>query len=278
MGTLFVVSTPIGNLDDLTRRAESTLHRVSRVLAEDTRRTRILMNHIGAVTRVVSLHAHNEAARIPRVLEWLAAGEDLALVSDAGTPLLSDPGQRVVRASIDAGHEVVPIPGASAVLAALVASGLPAGAFAFLGFPARKGKDRARALARVGNAGESTILYEAPGRLSALLEDLVEVCGDARRVAVGREITKLHEEFFRGTLAAAVLHFRDRKVRGEVTLVVEPTCEQQDEEDASEGIELARTLLAAGQRPSEVARELSSRLGLPRNLAYSLVHDRGAEE
>ena len=180
MGTLYVVSTPIGNLDDLTRRAEATLSRVSRVLAEDTRRTRILLNHIGAKARAVSVHAHNEAERIPRILGWLAAGEDLALVSDAGTPLLSDPGQRVVRACLDEGHPVVPIPGASAALAALVVSGLAGDAFVFLGFPARKGKERKHLLARVAASSEPAILYESPGRIGALLEELIPLCGRDR--------------------------------------------------------------------------------------------------
>jgi len=180
LGTLYVVSTPIGNLGDLSPRAEETLRVVSRILAEDTRRSRILAERAGSSARLVSLHEHNERERTGAVLSWLADREDLALVSDAGTPLVSDPGAKLVAAVLEAGHRVVPVPGPSAVIAALVASGLPSERFAFLGFPERKGRARQQLLRRVAESAESVVLFESPQRLAALLRALMEVCGPDR--------------------------------------------------------------------------------------------------
>lgn len=275
MSTLYLVSTPIGNLDDLTVRAARVLRDADRILAEDTRRTRILADHVGAEAPLVSLHAHNEAERTRAVLGWLDAGEELALVSDAGTPLVSDPGGRVVNAVAAAGHRVIPIPGPSAVLAALVASGLPVETFAFLGFPPRKGKDRSALLDRVATSTEAVILFESPNRLTRLLEELVERCGEERQVAVAREITKVHEEFVRGTLSEALRYYEEHPPRGEVTVVVgrgdnAPVDPGVLEEDARA---LARDLLEEGGRPSGVAREVARRLDLPRNTAYRIVHE-----
>lgn len=273
MATLFLVSTPIGNLGDLTPRAGETLGQVSRVLAEDTRRTRKLLTHLGLSKPLVSLHAHNEASREETVLGWLDAGEDLAVVSDAGTPLVSDPGERLVEAVLGRGHQVVPIPGPSAILAALVASGLPSQPFTFLGFLPRKGKDRARVLERVSFAQETTILFEAPDRLVTLLEALEEMAGSLRRGVVARELTKIHEEFVRGSLEELVRHFRERPPRGEITLVLEPAPEIQgaDEIDRAAAGALATALLGEGMSPSRAAKELARRLGLSRNQAYQVV-------
>jgi len=275
VATLFIVSTPIGNLGDLSPRAADTLRAVDRILAEDTRRTRVLADHAGSTRPLVSLHAHNEAERVERVLEWLGAGEDLALVSDAGTPLVSDPGARLVRAVVDAGHTVVPVPGPSAALAALVASGLPSHGFTFLGFPERKGRERTRLLQRVAGAEETVILFESPQRLVRLLEDLADACGPHRQVSVAREVTKLHEEFVRGTLEEACGYYRQHPPRGEVSLVVGPA-----EDGASPGVDLeeearvlARELLEEGRKASVVAREVARRLALPRNTAYRIVHE-----
>lgn len=275
MATLYIVSTPIGNLGDLSPRAAETLRAAHRVLAEDTRRTRVLTDHAGSRAPLVSLHAHNEAERIKLVLEWLDGGETLALVSDAGTPLVSDPGGRLVSAVAEAGHTVTPIPGPSAVLAALVGSGLPGDRFLFLGFPGRKGKDRTQLLERVSASGESVVLFEAPGRLVRLLEDLGVACGGERPVAVARELTKLHEEFFRGTLSEAADYYRQHPPRGEVSLVVGPAPEGAIDasELEAEAREMARALLSEGGRPSGVARELARRLDLPRNTAYRIVQE-----
>ncbi len=274
MATLYLVSTPIGNLGDLSPRAAETLTSVHRILAEDTRRTRILTQHVSSRVPLVSVHAHNERERVAQVLAWLDAGEDLALVSDAGTPLVSDPGARVVIAVAEGGHRVVPIPGPSAPIAALVASGLPSDRFTFLGFPPRKGKARGALLRRIARAEESVILFESPQRLVALLDDLSPECGAERRVAVARELTKLHEEVQRGTLAEVARYYRDKPPKGEVTVVVGPAPDgllEGDEEEAATS--LAIELLQGGMKPSEAAREVSNRIGLARNDAYRIVHD-----
>lgn len=273
MGTLYLVATPIGNLEDISRRAARVLGEVARVLAEDTRRTAVLLEHLGVRTPLVSLHEHNEAGRSVEAVGWLDAGEDLALVSDAGTPLVSDPGARLVRAAAAAGHAVVPLPGPSAVLAALIASGLPAETFAFLGFPPRRGEERTRLLDRVAGSEETVILFESPERLGTLLADLGEACGEERRVAVARELTKVHEEIVRGTLAEASRYYEEHPPRGEVTVVIEP---QQaggvpDAVDEAAARTLARALVDEGLRPSHAAREVARRLGIPRNLAYEIV-------
>lgn len=274
MATLYLVSTPIGHLGDLSPRAADTLRSVDRILAEDTRRTRILANHAEARAPLVSLHAHNERARVARILGWLEAGESLALVSDAGTPLVSDPGGRVVAAVAERGFDVVPIPGPSAVLAALVSSGLPTDRFVFLGFPERKGKGRRALLDRVASSEESVVLFESPRRLVALLEALVEACGPERRVSVARELTKIHEEIRRGTLVEVAAYYRERPPKGEVTLVV--AAGEQDALAAdreAEAVSLAEELIGEGMKPSAAARELANRLRVARNDAYRIVHD-----
>lgn len=270
MATLYLVSTPIGNLSDLSGRAATTLGKVDRVFAEDTRRTRRLLQHLGLDTPVTSLHQHNEAARTAQVVEFLESGRDVAVVTDAGTPLVSDPGARAVDGVLRAGHQVVPIPGPSAVLAALVGSGLPADCFAFLGFVPRKGKERRGMLERVARSQETTILFEAANRLVRLLTDLERECGSSRRVAVAREITKLHEEFVRGTLAEACAYYEEHPPRGEITLVVDRSPRREVGEAAAR--EFAARLLAEGMSPSEVVRQLTAQLGVRRNRSYQIVH------
>lgn len=271
MSTLYVVSTPIGNLDDLTPRAAAALAGADRVLAEDTRRTSILLRHIGARTPMVALHEHNEASRVARVTQWLDAGETLALVSDAGTPLVSDPGSRLVGAVVEAGHAVVPVPGASAVLAALVASALPADRFAFLGFMPRKGGDRAATLGRIADSAETTVVFESPERLETLLVDLAARCGEGRPAAVARELTKVHETVRRGTLAELLGYYQVEPARGEVTVVVSPAPPVTDDDRLGEARSEARRLLDEGTKPSRAAREVARRTGLSRNRAYELV-------
>jgi 16S rRNA (cytidine1402-2'-O)-methyltransferase len=274
LATLYLVSTPIGNLGDLSQRAIDTLRGVSRVLAEDTRRSRVLVDRAGAKVPLVSLHAHNERERTARILAWLDQGEDLALVSDAGTPLVSDPGARVVSAVLQAGHDVVPIPGPSAVLAALVASGLPSERFAFLGFPERKGAARRALLDRVALAAETVVLFESPNRLVSLLDDLASPCGPGREVAVARELTKVHEEVVRGTLAEVAAYYREHPPKGEVTVVVASAATGVDAGDLEEAARsLAAELLAEGMKPSEVAKEMAMRLDVARNEAYRIVQE-----
>ncbi len=275
VATLYLVSTPIGNLGDLSSRAADVLGSVSRILAEDTRRTRILAQHVGTRAQLVSLHQHNEAERTGEILAWLGAGEDLALVTDAGTPLVSDPGARLVDAVAAAGHQVVPVPGPSAMLAALVASGLPTDTFTFLGFPERKGQERTRLLERIARSPETVILFESPQRLHGLLRDLETTCGSRRRVAVARELTKVHEEFVRGTLAEAAGYYEEHPPKGEVTVVVGPvdpdSADDGPDEDAARA--LARSLIDGGLKPSAAAKEVARALGIPRNSAYRIVQD-----
>jgi 16S rRNA (cytidine1402-2'-O)-methyltransferase len=277
MGRLYIVSTPIGNLGDITYRAVEVLGQVSRVLAEDTRRTAVLFRRYGIETPLVSAHAHNEAARAQLLLSWLDAGEEIALVSDAGTPLLSDPGHRLVRAALDGGHAVEPVPGASALLAALVASGMDPAGFTFVGFPPRSGGARTRVLDGAAAAASATVFYEAPSRLARLLADLHDAAGAERPVVVAREVTKLHEEFFRGTMAEALTFYEDRNVRGEIVVILGPAGEAAAAVDEADAAVIARELVAAGLSPTAVARELTRRLGIPRRQTYPIARSAAAE-
>jgi 16S rRNA (cytidine1402-2'-O)-methyltransferase len=277
MASLYIVSTPIGNLGDMTHRAIDTLGAVQRVLAEDTRRTGILLKHYGISTPLVSAHEHNEAARVAQILAWMAAGESLAIVSDAGTPLLSDPGARIVQAVIAAGHDVVPIPGASALLAALVASGIAPEPFTFFGFLERSGRERKERLAEIAAHRHTVVIYEAPGRVAKLLEDLLQVCGDERRVAVGREITKLHETFVRGTLREAHAYYEDQQVRGEVVVVLEGAVAEEPGDLDEQAFAMARELLAAGASKRDAAKQIAQTLSLARNRAYEIAQNASAE-
>jgi len=273
MGTLHVVATPIGNLEDITLRALRVLAEASLVFAEDTRRTRILLDHHRITVRTQSLNTQNERARIDVALKRLDADESIALVSDAGTPLVSDPGGRLVEAVVGAGHTVVSVPGASAPLAALCASGLRAQPFTFVGFLPRKAGARRQRLAELAPRHETLVIFESPRRVAKTLAELVETHGAERRACVARELTKLHEEIARGTLSELAARFSEG-ARGEVTLVVEGT-----EEGASRAVGSAMSeealdreigdRLAAGQRPKEIAAALAPRCGLPRREVYA---------
>ncbi len=220
-GRLFVVATPIGNLEDITLRALRVLREARVIAAEDTRRTAKLLAHAGIDTPMVSLHAHNEEARLPSMLERLRAGESVALVTDAGTPLLSDPGDQLIRAALDEGLAVEPIPGASAVLAALTMSGTPASQFTFLGFPPVKQGPRRRWCEEAAAYHHPVVFFEAPHRIRQTLEMLVETAGASRRVAVCREITKMHEELIRGPLGEVVGRPAILEPLGEFTCILE---------------------------------------------------------
>ncbi|HKU60290.1 MAG TPA: 16S rRNA (cytidine(1402)-2'-O)-methyltransferase [Gemmatimonadales bacterium] len=271
-GTLYVVATPLGNLGDLSPRAADLLRRVSVVAAEDTRRTRGLLSHLGASPTVLSFHAHSNERRLETVLEILRDGRDVALVSDAGTPGVSDPGADLVEAARAGGLAVVPIPGASAVATALSASGFPADRYLFLGFVPRKGGERARLLARAAGEEWSVVLFEAPTRLGALLQDLARLAGPERRATVARELTKLHEEFRSGTLAELADYYSEQDPRGEITVVLGGTGAPAPAEDRTEeAAEHAAELLAEGVSRREVARRLTESHGLSRNDAYRLV-------
>jgi 16S rRNA (cytidine1402-2'-O)-methyltransferase len=276
VASLFIVSTPIGNLGDITYRAVEVLKAADVILAEDTRRSGVLLRHYGIGGRLVSAHEHNEKSRAGTVVEMLREGRDVALITDAGTPLLSDPGARIVREVVDAGFEVVPIPGASALLAALVASGIPSERFAFYGFIPRKGGRRTELLEEIAALPYAAVLYESPNRTAELLRDLAGAAGAERRVAVGRELTKMHEEFFRGTAEEAAARFEEREVRGEIVVVVEgrpEDAETEAETDALAARSIAQALMAQGMSPSAVAKELRRRLGIARNAAYELAQE-----
>ena len=276
MAALYVVSTPIGNLGDITRRAVEVLGACDVVLAEDTRRTGILLKLLGIHSKLISAHEHNEASRSALVVEILGEGRDVALVTDAGTPLLSDPGARIVREVVDAGYDVVPIPGASALLAALVASGIEAGTFTFLGFPPRKGGSREEMMEEIAASPRAVVLYESPNRVGKLMADLAAAAGGERRVCVARELTKVHEEVWRGTLAEAAARYEEAEVLGEVVVVVagRPKDEEREEEvDALAAHSVAQALLAQGQSASAVAKELRRRMGISRNDAYRIAHE-----
>jgi 16S rRNA (cytidine1402-2'-O)-methyltransferase len=278
MPAFYIVSTPIGNLGDLSHRAVEVLKSADVVLAEDTRRTGVLLRHYGVEKRMISAHEHNESARSRLIVELLQEGQNVALVTDAGTPLLSDPGARLVRSAVDAGFEVVPIPGASALLAALVASGLSADRFTFYGFLPRKGGDRSRLLGEIGASAYTSVIYESPNRVHALVEDLLEVAGPERRVVVARELTKLHEEFYRATLGEAVPHFEGRALKGEVVVLLDANQLPVDDSlTRSAARTLAEALLAQGLAPSAVAKELRARLDISRNEAYQMVQELSPE-
>jgi len=270
-GRLYVVSTPIGNMGDFSFRGVETLRHVALVLAEDTRHSRHLLDRYDIVTPMQPYHEHNEAKQTPRLIERLQSGDDLALVSDAGTPLVSDPGARLVRAAIAAGLEVVPVPGASALLAALVASGLPAEPFTFFGFLPRGGADRAPRLVAVAQSPFTSVLYEAPARVVDTLSAVAERAGDGRPAAVARELTKIHEELRRGTLAELVAYYSERPPKGEVVIVIAGAPAPVLDESALR--ERARDLRAQGYSVRDTAAELAREFDAARNLAYRVARD-----
>jgi 16S rRNA (cytidine1402-2'-O)-methyltransferase len=271
-GTLYVVATPLGNLGDLSLRAGEILSGVPVVAAEDTRRTRGLLSHLGVNPNLLSFHAHSGEHRLDTLLEILQSGRDVALVTDAGTPAVSDPGTELVALARAAGIVVVPIPGASAVTTALSAAGLPANRYLFLGFLPRKGRERSRLLNRAANEEWSVVFFEAAPRLVALLEDLIPLTGADRPVVVARELTKIHEEIRDGTLGELVDYYTSVPPRGELTVVLQGRGEPEAEPDRTEdAVEQATSLLAEGLTRREVVRRLTESLGLPRNEAYKLV-------
>jgi 16S rRNA (cytidine1402-2'-O)-methyltransferase len=270
-GALVLVGTPIGNLGDLAPRAAEALAAADAVCCEDTRRTGKLLSLAGIERRpLVVVNDHTESREVPRVLARLARGERVALVSDAGMPGVSDPGERLVAAAVAAGHAVEVVPGPSASLAALVVSGLPAGRFVFEGFLPRKGSGRTERLAAVAAEPRTTVLYEAPHRLGRTLADLAGACGGGRRVAVARELTKLHEQVWRGTLDGAVSWVADREPPGEIVIVLEgaPAAPPPDDEAVRAAVE---TELAGGASVRDAARTVAARLEVARRRAYDIA-------
>ncbi len=269
-GALYIVSTPIGNMGDMSFRAVEVLSSAALVVAEDTRHSRRLLDHYQITTRCAPYHEHNEARETPRLVKRLVEGETIALITDAGTPLLSDPGGRLVAAAIDAGIDVIPIPGASALLAALVGSGLAGDQFTFFGFLPRKGKDRLRVLTEIMRMRHTAIIYEAPPRVGATLSEIAEAGAAARTAVVARELTKKFEEYARGTVAELAQRFSDAPARGEVVILISGAPNEDLSEEFLSGE--AKRLRDAGTSPREIVDWLISRHGAPRNLAYKLAH------
>jgi len=281
-GVLYLVGTPIGNLGDLSPRARQVLAGVDRIACEDTRRSGLLLHQLGLRqaradgasrgARLVSFHQHNQASRIPELLAALAAGEAVAVISDAGLPGISDPGEALVAAARAAGHGVICVPGPSAATTALVSSGLPSGRFCFEGFlPAKASQRRAR-LQQLAGEERTLVLFEAPHRLLELLEDLLTVLGD-RPLQVARELTKRHEQQVGPTVTAALAHFRATAPQGECTLVLggapAPAAEAWDEGQLRDALD---QLVASGLSRKEAARQLAERSGHSKRELYALQH------
>ena len=268
-GSVYLVPVPIGNLGDITLRALETLKKVAVIACEDTRQTRFLLSRYEIpAPRLLSLHKYNEKRRSSELLELLREGHDIAVVTDAGSPGISDPAFVFVREAIDSGLTVVPLPGATALIPALTASGIDPNRFQFLGFLPLKGKDRAAALCQIRDYPGPSVIYEAPHRIRKTLEDILAACG-TRSICLGRELTKLHEEFIRGELSELLADYQIKE-KGEFVAVIGPGTEARavPEEEIDAYIEAA---LAGGKSPRTVAAELALRFGLNRNDAYGRV-------
>ena len=267
-GRLFVVATPIGNLSDITLRAIRVLSDVDVIAAEDTRTTRKLLAHHGIRTPLVSYHEHNETMRTPELLARLETGESVAVVSEAGTPSISDPGYRLIDAAISANIAVEPVPGASAVLAAVVVSGLPSDSFAFEGFLPRRAAERRRRLAELAGERRTLVIFEAPHRVDSCLQDMLEILGD-RRAALCRELTKVHEEVRRGPLSELVASLQRSPAKGELVLVVEGAAPTTPDLDAAVGEVMERT--GRGDSVREATRSVAEQRGVSRRALYDRV-------
>ena len=274
-GTLYVVATPLGNLGDLSPRAADTLKHAAVVAAEDTRHTKPLLAHVGSRADLVSFHAHSTERALDRLLRLLGGGSDVALVSDAGTPTVSDPGAELVAGARARGIPVVTIPGPTAVAAALAVSGLAADRYVFLGFLPRKGGERRRLLELVAASEWTVVLFEAPNRVAELLADLAAACdgGVDRLASVSRELTKVFEETRGGTLAELAGYYAEAPPRGEVTVVVAGTGKAPVAEVSIDPEARARALLAQGMTRKDVADQVAEEAGISRNTAYRLVND-----
>jgi 16S rRNA (cytidine1402-2'-O)-methyltransferase len=269
-GQLSVVSTPIGNLADITYRAVDTLHSADLILAEDTRHSRVLLEHYQIRTPMIAYHEHNEARETPKIIARLRDGAAIALISDAGTPLVSDPGARLVQACIAAQIPVVPVPGASALLSALVASGMSVERFTFWGFLARKGRERGETLDAIVRSPLTSVLYESPNRVRDTLAALAERGAGPRQCVVARELTKKFETMYRGTIDALLTQL-EAELRGEVVLLVAGAEEERAVTDDMLR-ERAETLRAQGLSARDVVEHLMTEFGVARNLAYRIIH------
>lgn len=267
MGILYVVATPIGNLEDITLRALRLLKDVDLIAAEDTRKARFLLNKHGIRNRLTSYHEQNKRSKLPALLRLLQEGMDIALISEAGTPGLNDPGYELIGAAIQQGLQVVPVPGPSAIVTALVVSGLPTDQFTYIGYLPRRHSERSRLLKSLSGEQRTIICLEAPHRLRAALADMSETLGD-RKVAMCREMTKLHEEIFRGTLTQALEHFTQPK--GEFTLVIEGAQEQRLEAPTAEAESMLKQLRSQGLGARESVAGVVAATGMAHKEIYRL--------
>ena len=269
---LILVGTPIGNLGDLTPRAVDALATADTIACEDTRRTRALLSHLGlpAGKRLLAVHDHNEAVEVANVLARLDKGERVVVVTDAGMPGISDPGERLVAAAAAANHQIEVVPGPSALIAALVVSGLSTSRFCFEGFLPRKGTARARRVAEVAADLRTTVVFEAPHRVRQTVADLAGAAGDTRRVALARELTKMHEEVWRGTLGGAIEHLSPKEPRGEYGggLAGAPPAQPADETDVEAAL---RARLDAGTDKRSAITEVTATLGVPKRVVYDVA-------
>jgi 16S rRNA (cytidine1402-2'-O)-methyltransferase len=272
-GSLYLVGTPIGHMGDLSPRASHLLMSVDVIACEDTRHSGQLLSNLQARGRKLSFHQHNTRTRLPQLLELLAEGQSLAVISDAGLPGISDPGEELAAAARQAGHPVLCIPGPCAATTALVSSGLPSGRFCFEGFLPTKGKERRQRLEQLANETRTTVLYEAPHRLITLLSELLNHCGPDRSIQVARELTKRHEEQVGPTVQAALTHFQQTRPQGEFTVVIggAPITPPQALTDA-ELIQQLEELVRQGASASDAARQLAAQTGLSRRRLYALLH------
>jgi len=278
-GCLFLVPTPIGNLEDMTFRAVNTLKEADLVAAEDTRNTKNLLNHFEIPTDLISFHEHNTAQRIPELIEKMNSGMKIAQVSDAGAPSISDPGKELVKAAIKAEIPVVPLPGATASITALIASGIEPQPFYFYGFLPRKGKERTEALTDLCQRAETTIVYESPYRVKKTIQDLSKYFGDDRQISLARELTKIHEAFLRGSLADVSNYYQDNDPKGEYVLIIagkpEETVVQVESDD--DLIASVDNLIKQGQKPNKAIKEVATQNGLKKQDVYNLYHGIGEE-
>jgi 16S rRNA (cytidine1402-2'-O)-methyltransferase len=270
MGTLYLVATPIGNLEDMSPRAVRILREAHLIAAEDTRVTRNLLTHFDLHTPLTSYFEHNKLTKLEAILTALTGG-DVALVSDAGTPAINDPGYELVRAALEAGHLVCPIPGPSAPLAALAASGLPTDSFLYLGYLPRKSGERRELFKQVENLSYTLIFLESPHRLPAALQDL-DTCFGSRQIAVARELTKVHEQIWRGTIPQALHYFTENDPRGEFTLVVSGKTKRHVEKWSEDKVNIAIKFgLKLGESPSVLAKRVAHESGWDRKEIYNLI-------
>lgn len=268
-GTLYIVATPIGNLEDMTFRAIRILKEVDLIAAEDTRHSRKLLSHYGIATRMTPYHDHNEQLKTDYLLEKLLEGQNIAIITDAGTPCIADPGYRIAKAAAEKGIKTVPIPGASAIAAALSASGLPSDRFAFEGFlPPKQGKRKTRLL-EFRDDSRVIIFYEAPHRLAATLSDMAEILG-CREVVIARELTKIHEELRHGTPAELLEHYSSQTVKGEIVILLSPSTGQSTASEYDLDANLRRYLLEESLSVKDAAARASAESGRPRSATYAL--------